>query len=724
MITDATTIQQAAEIYASMGFAPIPIHGIINGKCSCGQPTCPTKNAGKHPTGRDWQKRATDDPDGVREAFRGHRGNIGIYLRNRFVLIDVDGEEGLATLAGLNLPETMQQVSGSGKGAHLIFRLAAHQNAETITDRQKVLPGIDIKIRGQFVAAPSMHASGKRYQLVKAIKPIFLPDRLYELIKTPVVEVPRPSSSNTGNANIKRTRSWLAKADVAVAGEKGHSTIMRVASKIAAQGHSEAEEWDLLVEYNQRCDPPFNERELRHKLSEARKVGKGTKLEDRPNPRSAPPPPPSDESESDHSWQSKLLTTATGKILKVPDNIVIILEHDPRWVGKVRLDTFAQKISIRDAPWFDHQRPATEHQYWDDKDTTRMQGWLVREYYLNFPIADINRSLAITAERHAHSTAKDWMETLEWDQVNRLGSWAINYLSVPDSPYVRAVSRWWLISAVARIYEPGCKVDHVLILEGTQGAAKSSALKILASPGWFNDTPFDIGNKDAYMAIQGKLIVEMPELDSLKRADADRAKAFFSSSVDHYRPPYAERVVGVQRQCVFAGTTNNHDMLKDDTGNRRYWPIRCGSVDLGGLREVRDQIWAEAIDAYKNGAAWWPETASDRALCEAAQDEHHMHNEWETIINEWAEANMIYRTTGADVAERALRMTPKDFQRTQQMQVAECLKRCGWIPKRDKTHRYWVRGDIGTSPTMSNDFNGFSRPGDEVTTQNMDPTLI
>jgi predicted P-loop ATPase len=699
VITDATTVQAAAEIYAGMGLAPIPIHGIINGKCSCSQLNCPAKTAGKHPVDNAWQKRATDNLDAVRDAFRSHRGNIGIYLRNRFVLIDADGDLGLETIANLDLPETMRAVSGSGNGAHLIYRLAPHQDAALITDRQKVLPGVDVKLRGQFVAPPSLHISGNRYQWIKLMEPALLPDRIYAMIRTPDAPkaLVRATSSSNSSVTIRRMSNWIAKADAATSGERGHGATMRVASKICAQGLSEAEEWDLLCEYNQRCSPPWNERELRHKHSEGRTKGKGTPLEDRPLLRSVPAGAAEiPEIVEDDTWHKKLTWKYTKhgqQIDRVADNIVVILEHDPQWIGKIRLDTFAQKISVSDAPWFDHQAPATLHQHWEDNDTTRLQGWLVREYSLDFSIADIDRSVAITAERHSHSSAKDWMETLVWDQTCRLNTWAIKYLGVPDTAYARMTPRLWLISAVARTYEPGCKADHVLILEGSQGLGKSSALRVLAGSKWFNDTAFDIGNKDAYMSIQGKLIVEMAELDSLKRSDADRAKAFFTSPVDHYRAPYARRVVSVDRQCVFAGTTNNHDMLKDETGNRRYWPVRCNDIDIAGLKSVRDQLWAEAIDAYKNGAPWYPETASDRALCEVVQEEHHVHNEWETIITEWAEINNIKRATAAEVAERALKMAPKDLQTAQQLQIAKCLKRCGWTSKRDTTHRYWVVND-------------------------------
>ena len=159
----------------------------------------------------------------------------------------------------------------------------------------------------------------------------------------------------------------------------------------------------------------------------------------------------------------------------------------------------------------------------------------------------------------------------------RLEEWVITYLGAEDTPLNRAVGSRWMISGVARILQPGAKVDHMLILEGPQGAKKSSALKTLAGAEWFTDELAEIGSKDAAQQMRGIWVIEIAELDAISRAEVSRIKAFLSRTTDRYRPPYERYVVEMPRQCVFAGSVNPDTYLRDETGNRRFWPVRCGT---------------------------------------------------------------------------------------------------------------------------------------------------
>jgi putative DNA primase/helicase len=208
---------------------------------------------------------------------------------------------------------------------------------------------------------------------------------------------------------------------------------------------------------------------------------------------------------------------------------------------------------------------------------------------------------------------RDYFETLKWDGKHRLDNWLSYYLGAEDQPseYLSLVGSKWLIGAASRVYEPGCKFDTVLILEGKQGVGKSTVLQSLATfngEQYFLDSAGDLRNKDAVMAMQGKIIVEMAELASFKKSENEDIKAFITRQVDEYRPPYARVTLQRKRYFVLAASTNeeNDGYLTDDTGNRRYWPVKCGKkIDIEALNRDKQQLWAEAVYRYKQGERTW-----------------------------------------------------------------------------------------------------------------------
>jgi predicted P-loop ATPase len=247
---------------------------------------------------------------------------------------------------------------------------------------------------------------------------------------------------------------------------------------------------------------------------------------------------------------------------------------------------------------------------------------------------------------------------------------------------------------VARIYRPGAKADHAVILEGEQGLGKSTALKTLASEAWFTDELGDIGGKDASMQLQGRLIVELAELDALSRAEVSRVKAFLSRSSDKFRPPWGRRVIDVPRQNVFAGTTNKDKYLQDETGARRFWPVRCTRIDLAGIERDRDQLWAEAVAAYHDGKAWWPSDTESQSEFREQQEERRQPDPWEEPIRIWLEqpARMGEITTAAILSE-CLGKRTAEWTRADEMRVAACMKVIGWKqdPRWDGTMKKKIR---------------------------------
>lgn len=703
---DGTPVALAAEMYAQLGFKVLPVYGLNanNDGCACGSPDCQPRSWAKHPIGKRWQKEATSDLDEVRDVFRGHRGNIGIMPGVEFCTIDIDGDEGFRSIESLpDLPLTLTSRSGSGNGEHRIFSYAKHHDPESITNR-RVLPGVDVKTRtGQIVVAPSIHRSGERYRWIVPIAPAPLPDSLYEQIrKAParVVSLPTPRAESVAGDLEKRARAYVAKIPPAISGSGGHDQTFAAARAIAGfvdKGLDEATAWDLLVEYNAGCQPSWSEKELSHKFTQA--MGARTKpaLADREkvvplrsgqssagsSGDDGTPPPPSP---GEH-WRAKLVYVATSKGAKPakhPENATVVLRYHPAWEGRVRLDTHSQNIMVTDAPWSETNAFAASKGTveWTDHDSQRLSNWILRELNVELSREACEQAVLVAADAAPYHPVRDYFNSLAWDQSPRLATAPARYFGCAQNAYTMLVFRWWMIAAVARTYIPGEKVDNVLILEGEQGLRKSSALRVLAGRRWFSDTPIDLQSKDAYLSLNGKLVVELAELESLRRVDANRAKTFFTSSEDTYRPPYGRRMVTIPRGCVFAGTVNpDGDYLKDATGARRYWPLRCTAIDLDALAADRDQLWAEAVHWYRAGAKWYPQTPEEVATCRSEQDPRGEVDAWEPKVAEWLAGQTSAPTVG-DVMERALGIEPGKWSRADQMRVASILGRLGYQRRR------------------------------------------
>jgi len=301
---------------------------------------------------------------------------------------------------------------------------------------------------------------------------------------------------------------------------------------------------------------------------------------------------------------------------------------------------------------------------------------LVRVWFQHEDIAaaqgDIGRAVQAAGRHNRFHPVRDYFDALKWDGTPRLDQWLITYLHADDTAYARAVGPRWLISAVVRIYRPGAKVDHMLVLEGPQGRLKSEALRTLAvRDEWFTDRLSHIAGKDAILEVAGVLLAEIAEMDALLRASSSASKGFLSRRHDRFRPPYGKHTVNLPRQCVFAGTINPiaGGYLKDATGARRIWPILChGMIDRDGIERDRDQLWAEAVMRFKADAKWWLEPELE-ALATAEQAARFKADAWKEPIEEW-------------LGER------KD------VSIAEVLESALGIPIREQSHSAEIRIEV------------------------------
>jgi len=230
-------------------------------------------------------------------------------------------------------------------------------------------------------------------------------------------------------------------------------------------------------------------------------------------------------------------------------------------------------------------------------------------------------TLCRVAQSNPYDPFREWLDSLSWDGVARLDGWLNRYCGVAESEYASIVGSRWLIGAVARTIQPGCKADHALVLCGGQGVGKSTALRVLAGDEYFRDSIGRLDDKDSSFVLERAVIVELAELASMSKATNEVVKAYLSNSSEEARPAYGRDSREIIRRATFAGTTNNLQFLKDPTGNRRFWPVEVGTIDLGGLKAVRDQLWAEALHRYNEGGIWYP-TQEEAKIIEAAQEAH------------------------------------------------------------------------------------------------------
>ena len=263
--------------------------------------------------------------------------------------------------------------------------------------------------------------------------------------------------------------------------------------------------------------------------------------------------------------------------------------------------------------------------------------WLDEVHGIRVSSALAGEALRVIAADNTSHPVRDYLDALAWDQKPRAETWMVRLLGVEDTPLHAVYSAAWLVGAVARIMQPGCKLDTVLLLVGAQGLRKSSALRVLAGE-WFADTGIDVRDKDARQALSGVWIYEWAELDAVRRSEASAVKAFITAQVDHYRPSYGRNTIDVPRQTVIVGSTNEDDPLSDPSGSRRYWPVRVGAIDLEGLRAERDQLWAEALHHYRSGAQWWLPADYDAERATVAELFATV-DPWMVPIVQWARIN-------------------------------------------------------------------------------------
>lgn len=360
------------------------------------------------------------------------------------------------------------------------------------------------------------------------------------------------------------------------------------------------------------------------------------------------------------------LTSARGNPISNLANIQIALDHDPELIDSVWHDTFLDRLRTGSPP-----------REWAGEDDTRVATYLQhRRGLLSVSSRQVKEVINRYAREHPRNCVHEWLLPLAWDRKARIATAFQTYWRALPSDhqplaYLQAVSRNFFVGQIARVMHPGCQLDEMVVFESGQGQGKTSALRILGGA-WYAASHERVTDKDFYQDLQGKSIVEISELGAFSTAQIERVKHAISTPTDRFRGSYDARSTDHPRQCIFAGTTNADEWGNDETGLRRFWPVRCGLVDRIGLARDRDQLYAEALAEYRRSPEWW----TVPAVSVDVQADRQATDAWADLVLPWV--SLLSETRIVDVLAGAIKMKPEQMDKWSQMRIGKILKLAGW----------------------------------------------
>lgn len=668
--TTKSQIYNSIQQYIKAGFAVTPL-------------------CGKKPVLSDW----VNTPWEMAVDVNQFQDNFGVVLREEDCIIDVDPRNfprctkfspirRLFDDAGLDHKYTNTFVVRTGGGGyHIYFKKPVDA---PIVSQLKEYPGVEFKTKGkQVVGAGCVHPDTKKsYNIsegnIHQIRGI--PETLLDIIRR--VDVPRETSKldeyDDSQATQARYIAYLKEAKPAVEGAGGDHQTFVVACYGKELGISSYATSNLMHEhYNPRCTPPWEYGELSIKVYNAYKYAQqpmGSK-----NPQNDFTSVVA-EAENIKLWdcyqsgQKKVTLKNTVYTFTNSESTDLNnLLHHNQFTGDISF--------VREAPWHTEKIPE-KGLLWDYTIDTAMYQYYIAEK-LNFEPKDLHTEKAIINVSAANSShpVKAYLNGLTWDGKKRLDTWLCDYLGADDTNYVRQIGAKTLVAAVARIYKPGIKFDHMLVLEGDQGLGKSQAVKALGGA-WYGDITVDAHNRDTIDAMRGKWVIEISEMECTRRTETQALKAFISRETDRVRLAYARASKDFHRQCIFIGTINpegENDYLKDTTGNRRFWPVLLHQINVPALTAARDQLWAEAVARFRGGETLYIKDANVLAQASEEQRKRTHRDPWSDKIRKWLdgrEEGTVYRTvtTGAEIYEDCLGGLIKNFARREQTRISTILQ--------------------------------------------------
>lgn len=375
-----------------------------------------------------------------------------------------------------------------------------------------------------------------------------------------------------------------------------------------------------------------------------------------------------------------LAQTSHGVVCNL-DNVLRVLENHDKLSGVIWYDTFQRKFFT---DW--HTKKTRE---WEDVDSLNLLAYMQRDLGMR-KVSDtmVQQAVVIYGRRHTRNSPKEWMDSLKWDGAPRINDFLIECLGADETVYSRSASKNFWLSMVARVFKPGCQVDNMIILEGAQGIGKTKVLRLIGGD-WYTEAHESVTNKDFFMALNGKIIVEIAELDAFSKAEVTRIKQVVSCSVDRYRSPYGRFPMDIPRMNIFVGTTNEKNYLRDNTGARRFWPINCRRIDLELVNGAREQMFAEAVYRFKNGEDWYSMPAEETLI---EQEKRRQVDDWEEVIENYVFGKS--EITIVDIATSSLNIDISRLDRMTQLRIGGILRKLGWekhnLLRNGKQKKTWV----------------------------------
>jgi hypothetical protein len=620
-------------------------------------------------------------------------GQFGVKLKADDLIIDLDPRnmEGRKVWQELKekvpvlqrIEKTATVVKTGGGGLHIYLRKPVDF---MIKKSLPEYPGIEFLTKGAYIiGAGSTHESSNNYTFIYPPfeKPVQAPGALLSLLKKDVRDIGIDRATHPGFTNkpelIEKYVDYRKNhAPLAIEGKNGDQTTYTVACKGRDFNLSIHKTLSLMLQhYNIRCSPPWSDQEL------------GIKVRNAYNYAAMPAGIQDPEvvfnglsvGDPNINFMDRLEKFPKGGYRPTFFNAVLLLKNEVSMQGKFSLNEFTEQLEVIGVVPWEKDRINTYRQI-NDREIEMMRFFFADKFGgVDFSTQNLWKAVDIVSAGSRHHPVREHVESLKWDGVSRVDSWLIDYCGVPDIPLYRVMGRKVLVAMITRLYEPGCKWDFVLVLEGRQGIGKSTICRLLGGQ-WYGDAPLDAKDKDSVPYIHSHWVIELSEMITARKSESDRMKNFISRTEDDVRLPYARCRTKYPRQCVFIGTINPDETgyLSDTTGNRRYWPVLCDKIDYFGFDKIRDRLIAEALVCYQAGETLYlppdlAKQAEEQAGLRLANDP------WFGPISDYSIGKERECLTVQDVYTDVLGGSIRNMHVGHARRIGDVFKKLGWVKR-------------------------------------------